>query len=157
MAHLPHLSVSIPEQKLVLNEQNGTTREFTISTSKFGIGTAEGSNHTPTGNFIVSEKHGGGAAPGTSFKGRVAEGLCDFNCESDHDFVLTRILRLSGLDTGNTNTYDRYIYIHGTNQESLIGTPASHGCIRMKNEDIVTLFDLVPVGATLTITDQDNS
>ncbi|MBX9578138.1 MAG: L,D-transpeptidase [Chthoniobacterales bacterium] len=67
------------------------------------------------------------------------------------DHILTRILWLDGLDSENTNTHDRYIYIHGTNQENLIGTPASHGCIRLRNTDMIALFDAVEVGDRVEI------
>ena len=67
------------------------------------------------------------------------------------DHVLTRILWLSGLDPENSNTRDRFIYIHGTNQEDLIGTPASHGCIRLRNADMIALFDAVEVGDRVEI------
>ena len=153
MAGLPHLLVSIPEQKLVLCEGDRPTRGFPVSTSKFGVGTTEGSHHTPPGHFVINEKHGGQAPLGTSFKGRVAVGTRAPSSPGDEDSILTRILRLDGADPENRNTYRRYIYLHGTHQEDLIGTPASFGCIRMKNEDIATLFDLVPVGTTVRICD----
>ncbi len=69
----------------------------------------------------------------------------------DDDLILTRILRLDGLEEENSNSYERYIYIHGTNHEQAIGTPASHGCIRMKNKDIAELFELVPLETSLRI------
>jgi len=153
MAAPPHLIVSIPAQGLTLCLGNSVLHAFSISTSKFGIGTSQGSNHTPTGRFVVSEKHGAQAPLGTKFVGRVPQGICDPTSPDEQDHVLTRILRLSGLDAANANTYERYIYLHGTNQEERIGTPASHGCIRMKNEDIIALYDLVPIGTTVTISD----
>jgi hypothetical protein len=67
------------------------------------------------------------------------------------DLVMSRILWLDGLEAANANTYDRYVYIHGTNHEELIGQPASHGCIRMKKADVAELFDLVEVGTPVVI------
>ena len=85
------------------------------------------------------------------FRGRLPTGnVADQGGDEDH--VLTRILWLDGLDSTNANTRDRYIYIHGTNQEHLIGTAASHGCIRMRNADIIQLFEQVPAGTPVEIT-----
>ncbi len=69
----------------------------------------------------------------------------------DEDLVLTRILWLEGLDPENANTHERYIYIHGTNQEDLVGTPASHGCIRLRNRDVIDLFDRIPAKTSVEI------
>ncbi len=105
---------------------------------------------TPLGKFRVAEKIGAGAKPGTIFKARVAvkakEPLPD-----TEDFVTSRILWLDGLGKRNANTHDRFIYIHGTRREDKIGTPDSHGCIRMRNDDVIELFDLVPEGTAVTI------
>ena len=97
---------------------------------------------TPLGNFRIAEKIGHDAAPGTIFKARVPLRLDDPLPDTE-DFVTTRILWLDGLDDENANTYDRFIYIHGTKHEDKIGTPASHGCVRMCNADVIELFDLV--------------
>ena len=97
---------------------------------------------TPLGKFRVAEKIGHGAPAGTIFKSRVAlepgEPLPD-----TEDFVTSRILWLDGLEEHNANTRDRFIYIHGTKHENKIGEPDSHGCIRMRNDDVIELFDLV--------------
>jgi len=87
---------------------------------------------------------------GTIFKSREPVGVWD-GTESDEDMVLTRILRLHGLDAENANTMSRYIYIHGTNQEALLGQPVSCGCIRMSNKDVVDLYDRVEAGILVTI------
>jgi lipoprotein-anchoring transpeptidase ErfK/SrfK len=115
---------------------------YPVSTSRFGIGTEEGSMKTPLGNFRIAKKIGHGAAPGTIFKARVPLGPDDPLPETE-DFVTSRILWLDGLDEENANTRDRFIYIHGTKHEGEIGTPASHGCIRMSNADVIELFELV--------------
>ena len=87
---------------------------------------------------------------GTVFKGRKpVEGLADWSTEAD--LITSRILWLDGIDDENAGTKERYIYIHGTNQEQLIGQAASSGCIRMRNEDVIRLFDLVEVGALVEI------
>lgn len=105
---------------------------------------------TPTGRFRISEKIGAGMPQGTVFKSRrpvktTAKML------REEDLVMTRILWLDGLDPANANTHDRYIYIHGTNHEEQIGEAASHGCIRMRNADLVELFEQVEVGTPVAI------
>jgi len=97
---------------------------------------------TPLGNFRIAEKIGHTAEPGTIFKARVPLSPDDPLPDTE-DFVTTRILWLDGLDEENANTRDRFIYIHGTKHEDKIGTPDSHGCIRMRNADVIELFDLV--------------
>ncbi|MCB1094974.1 MAG: L,D-transpeptidase [Verrucomicrobiae bacterium] len=148
-----HLEVSVPEQSLRLMEGQTLVTSYTISTSKFGLGTEEGSNRTPLGNFAVCEKIGDGAPLRTIFRSRLPVGIWDPAEPVDEDLVLTRILWLDGLDLENSNTRERYIYIHGTNQEHLLGTPASHGCIRMANADVINLFDRVDLGISLSIVD----
>ena len=99
---------------------------------------------------MVSEKIGEGAPLWSVFKSRQPTGEIAAP-GGEQDGVLTRILWLAGLDSDNTNTRDRYIYFHGTNREDLIGTPASHGCVRLRNADIAELFELVPEGARVVI------
>lgn len=146
-----HIEVSVREQTLRLMEEQTVIRTYPISTSKFGLGTEEGSNRTPLGNFAVFAKIGAGAPEGTVFISRKPAGVWDPSIPGNQDLVLTRILWLDGLDADNANTRDRYIYIHGTNQEHLIGTAASHGCIRMCNADVIDLFDRIDSGIALTI------
>ena len=121
-----------------------------VSTSRFGLGFENGSRKTPTGMFRIHQKVGGEMPVGTVFKARkpVATPL-DWSVESD--LITSRILWLDGLDEENALTRERYIYIHGTNQEQLIGQAASSGCIRMRNADVVRLFDLVEIGALVEI------
>jgi lipoprotein-anchoring transpeptidase ErfK/SrfK len=99
---------------------------------------------------VVSEKIGDGASAGAVFKSRVPTGELGDEANPE-DLVQTRILWLHGLDAENANTHDRYIYIHGTNHEEAIGTAASHGCVRMRNEDVIELFDRVSEGAPVFI------
>lgn len=146
-----HIFVHIPSQTLDLLNDSGTLlRRFACSTSKFGIGTEPGSNRTPLGKFRICEKHGHGAPPGMIFKSRIATGEIG-RADDAGDHVTTRILWLDGLEAENANTKARYIYIHGTNAEHLIGTPASHGCVRLSNADVIDLFDTVPEGTAVTI------
>jgi lipoprotein-anchoring transpeptidase ErfK/SrfK len=146
--------VHVPSQTLDLLDDSGELlRRFVCSTSKFGLGFEPGSNRTPTGRFQIAEKHGDAAPEGMIFKSRVPTG--NFGREEDEaDHVQTRILWLDGLDKANANTKSRYIYIHGTNAESRLGSPASHGCVRMGNRDIVELYDLVPPGTPVEISDE---
>ena len=136
------IDVSVRDQRLILTRDGEELRSYPISTSRFGIGIQEGSMKTPLGRFRIAEKIGDGAAPGTIFKARVALGPDDPLPDTE-DFVTSRILWLDGVDEHNANTRDRFIYIHGTKHEDEIGTPASHGCIRMRNADVIELFELV--------------
>lgn len=122
-----------------------------VSTAANGSGFEEGSYQTPVGKFRVRERIGEGAPPYTIFKGRLPRSV--WRGESENDAILTRILWLEGLDEENANTYQRYIYFHGTHAENLIGQPASHGCIRLKNEDMMQLFDLTPNFTPVEITE----
>jgi lipoprotein-anchoring transpeptidase ErfK/SrfK len=125
-------------------------RSYPVSTSRFGEGFEPGSQKTPLGRFRIAQKIGAGAELGMIFKSRVATGRIGCEGEPD-DFVETRILWLDGIDAENRNTRERYIYIHGTNHESMIGTKASHGCVRMRNVEIIELFDLVGEGTVVEI------
>lgn len=135
-------------------------REYRVSTAKNGLGEQSGSYCTPRGRHRIAEKIGAGQPLYAVFKARVPTGevwsreLARDN--PDRDWILTRILWLDGLEAGknqggSVDTRSRYIYIHGTDEEHLIGTPASHGCIRMRNQDVAELFDLVEEGAEVRI------
>lgn len=139
---MKHISISIGEQKLYLLDDDKVLAEYVVSSAANGIGFEEGSYCTPTGRFVIQEKIGDGEPVGTIFKARKPVGIWDGEVCAD-DMVLTRILRLHGLDAENANSMERYIYIHGTNQEHLLGEPASCGCIRMNNSEMIDLFDRV--------------
>lgn len=144
------IRVSISSQRLDLIDGENVVRSFPVSTSAFGIGTEPGSFKTPPGRFCIAEKIGENAPTGMIFKSRVPTG--EIGGENDPaDLVQTRILWLHGLEAHNANTRDRYIYIHGTNHESAIGSPASHGCVRMRNADVAELYDLVGAGTEVVI------
>jgi lipoprotein-anchoring transpeptidase ErfK/SrfK len=145
-----NIHISIRDQRLTLKQGDMPIRNYAVSTSRFGIGTEEGSLKTPTGRFRVAEKIGAGMPSDTVFRGRVPLQLYD-PLPATEDFVMSRILWLDGLEEHNANTRGRFIYIHGTKHEDKIGSPASHGCVRMRNSDIVELFDLVEEGASVVI------
>ena len=136
------IHISVRDQQLTVKEGEAPIRTYPVSTSRFGIGTEEGSMKTPVGRFRVAEKIGGDMPAGTIFRSRVPL-MPDHPHPPTEDLVMSRILWLDGLDEHNTNTRDRFIYIHGTKHEGKIGSPASCGCIRMRNADVVELFDLV--------------
>lgn len=152
--------VLINEQKLYVYRNNKVIKSYPVSTSKYGVGNKMGSNTTPLGLHRIKKKIGGNAPLGMIFvgckpTGKIAKIYTD-KTDLEEDFVTTRILVLEGLQPGinkggNVDSERRKIYIHGTPEEGLIGTPASHGCIRMKNLDIVELFNIVPVGTLVEI------
>jgi lipoprotein-anchoring transpeptidase ErfK/SrfK len=136
------IHISIRDQRLTFKENETPIRTYPVSTSQFGIGTQVGSLKTPIGRFRVAEKIGGDMPAGTIFQSRLPLKAGDPLPPTD-DLVMSRILWLDGLDEHNANTRQRFIYIHGTKHEGKIGSPASCGCIRMRNADVVELFDLV--------------
>lgn len=124
---------------------------YPVSTSKFGLGDNFRSNQTPVGLLRIRKKIGSGAPSGAVFKSRRPTGEVLPPDAPGRDPIVTRILWLDGMETGNRNAYDRYIYIHGTPEERNIGIPASFGCIRMRSHDVIELYDLVGVGARVQI------
>ncbi len=144
------IHVSVARQRLTLKRGRRIERTFPISTSKFGLGSKEGSMKTPIGRFRIAEKIGDNLPQETVFKSRKPVRASAKALRSD-DLIMSRILWLDGVEPHNANTYDRYIYIHGTNHEEAIGEPASHGCIRMRKNDVAELFDLVEVNTPVTI------
>ena len=145
------IQISVRDQRLALKCGRKTIATYPVSTSRFGLGSKEGSFKTPIGKFCVAEKIGDGMPAGTVFKSRRPVKATKKMLRED-DLVMTRILWLDGFEPRNANTHDRYVYIHGTNHEEDIGTAASHGCIRMKNADVLELFDRVPEGTPVEIT-----
>jgi lipoprotein-anchoring transpeptidase ErfK/SrfK len=144
------IHVSIRDQQLTVKENEQPIRTYPVSTSRFGIGTEEGSFKTPIGRFCVAKKIGRDMPNGTVFVGRVPL-QADEGLPSTEDLVTSRILWLDGLDDENANTRDRFVYIHGTKHEDKIGTAASHGCVRMRNEDVIELFEMVNEGTPVVI------
>ena len=139
------ITVSVSEQKLRLGQLC-----FDCSTGKAGVGTEPGSGRTPLGRFEICSMHGENAPLLTVFRGRIPVGLYPEAARGE-DAILTRILALHGLEPHNANTRSRYIYIHGTNETERLGTPASHGCIRLSPQDMLTLFKQVHIGTPVCI------
>lgn len=144
------IDISVSEQRLIFTHRN-LRLKFPVSTSVYGEGFEEGSMQTPLGMHEVCEKIGEGAEYGMIFRDRVPTGETAQIGEGKKDTITSRILRLKGNQIKNSNTFDRFIYIHGTNDEAKIGKKASIGCIRMKNWDIIELFDHVKVGCKVFI------
>jgi L,D-transpeptidase YbiS len=144
------IEISVRKQRLTLRSGRRKVAEYPISTSRFGVGSKAGSFKTPTGRFRIAEKIGEGMPVGTVFKSRRPVKATK-KLLREADLIMTRILWLDGLEPRNANTYGRYVYIHGTNQEQDIGSAASQGCVRMNNADVVALFELVTVGTPVEI------
>jgi lipoprotein-anchoring transpeptidase ErfK/SrfK len=144
------IEISIREQKLDLVRNGQTLRSFPVSSSRFGLGSEEGSKKTPLGRFKVGEKIGHEMPVGTIFQARVPLAPDDPPPPTE-DWITSRILWLEGLEAHNANTRERFIYIHGTKHEDTVGTPDSHGCIRMRNADVIELFTLVSEGTPVII------
>lgn len=159
-----HIDVSLAAQQLTLYQaaEGGdiVLHRFPVSTARNGAGEQEGSFCTPRGAHRIAQKIGERAPRFAVFSARVATGEIWTQqldaADPGRDWILSRILWLDGLEPGrnqggNVDSHARYIYIHGTNEEDKIGTPVSHGCIRMRNDDVVALFDLVSVDTPVNI------
>ncbi|WP_265595028.1 HAD-IB family phosphatase [Haloferula sp. BvORR071] len=145
------LEVSVDDQVLRVFRGTELQRCYPVSTAAKGVGFTPGSHRTPTGRFVICQKVGGDQPSGTIFVAREPVGLWQAGDASEKDHVLTRIIRLSGLEPENANSFDRYIYIHGTNHEAKLGSPASCGCVRLANADVIELHDLVEPGMIVEI------
>jgi L,D-transpeptidase catalytic domain len=143
--------VSTREQKLAVLDRGNVLAIYPVSTSKFGLGDWRGSRFTPLGKLEIAQKIGDNAPSGAVFKDRRRTGEIVLPDSPGRDPIVTRILWLRGLEAQNANAFGRDIYIHGTPEERLIGTPASYGCIRMRSSDIIQLYDIVGPGAAVTI------
>lgn len=143
--------VSVRDQRMLLVRDGKPIKTYTVSTSKFGIGSREGSNCTPLGRHEVARKIGDGAPTGMVFKSRRATGEIVRPNAPGRDPIVSRILWLSGKDSSNRNTFGRCVYIHGTPEEWRLGTPASYGCIRMGMKDVVDLYNRVGEGAEVRV------
>jgi lipoprotein-anchoring transpeptidase ErfK/SrfK len=145
------LLVSVADQKMVLWQDGSELARFPISTSRFGLGDRLGSYATPLGTLQVAEKIGASVREGTVFKERRPTGEVLRPNAPGRDPIVTRILWLRGLESQNQNSYKRYIYIHGTPEEKLLGKPVSWGCIRMASKDVVKVFEAIDIGARVEI------
>ena len=152
--------ISIKQQKLYHIQHDSIIKEYIISSSVYGIGNTSGSNKTPIGLHNIRKKYGektpiNGKMTGRVFQGNIATIYTD-QTKSKTDDVTSRILWLEGLEKGKNkgegiDSFKRYIYIHGTSEEGRLGKPASHGCIRMKNKEVIDLYNLVEVGTLVLI------
>ena len=144
--------VGVTRQKLYLIKNKKIFLSYNVSTSKYGAGIINNSNMTPVGLHEVYEKYGSQVPLGGIFKyreytGEIAE-INNGKTSTNKDIISSRIITMKGLEFGlnkgeNIDSHQRNIYIHGTNEEGLIGTPASHGCIRMNNKDVINLYGYV--------------
>ncbi len=156
-----HINISIPTQTLtLLNDDGELLAQFPVSTAANGVGCEKDSGCTPLGAHVIRAKIGADAEPNTVFVGRRATGeIWSPELMAEHpnrDWILTRILWLSGKEVGknrlgNVDTMQRYIYIHGTPDSTDMNVIGSHGCVRMRNADMIALFDMVAVGTTVYI------
>ncbi|HWU81930.1 MAG TPA: L,D-transpeptidase [Methylophilaceae bacterium] len=157
------IEISIAQQLLTVLDDDGELRaQYPVSTALKGPGEIKGSYQTPRGRHVVRAKIGGDAPVNSVFVGRRPTGeIWTTMLGEQHpgrDWILTRILWLSGCEVGrnrlgNVDSMQRYIYIHGTPDDQTIGEPHSHGCVRMRNDDVIALFDMVPVGTAVEILD----
>lgn len=145
------LRVSVADQKMALYDNGAAVRVYGVSTSKFGIGDSPASNCTPIGKMKIAKKIGHGLPPGMVFKSRRPTGEVLRPNAPGRDPIVTRILWLQGTENKTRNAYGRFIYIHGTPEETNIGRPASYGCIRMRSMDVIDLFNQVPEGLPVQI------
>jgi len=152
--------VDISDQELTSYFDKEPQSVYSISTSSVGVGSESGSNRTPLGWHKIKHKYGNGLPAGSILRGRVATGeiaeIITQPMASTDDYVTSRIMWLTGMEEGvnkgpGIDSFERYIYIHGTHEEGLIGTPASHGCVRMTNKEVIELFSIVPIGTSVYI------
>lgn len=153
------LYVSVKSQHLYHVRGRVMLKEYVISTSARGLGSEQDSFRTPTGLHYVRERIGHGLPPWSVLKDREPTGeIADSADVGAGDVITSRILWLSGMEAGlneggKVDSYQRWIYIHGTADEASLGTPSSHGCIRMRNADVIALYEQVPLGALVVIYD----
>lgn len=155
------INIRIPAQELDLLDNAGKVlRRYAVSTAANGVGEISGSYCTPRGKHIIRAKIGAGQPENTVFVGRRPTGEIytpELGAKfPGRDWMLTRILWLSGCEVGfnrlgNNDTMRRYIYIHGTPDSVPLGIPDSHGCVRMRNSDLIELFDIVSAGTAVEI------
>lgn len=147
--------ISIRDQRMLVLREGGWLKKYKISTSRFGLGDNFGSYKTPLGKLRVWEKLGGALPSGAVLKGREATGEVLAANAPGRDPIVSRILWLEGLEPQNDNARGRGIYIHGTTEEVKLGKPVSWGCIRMRSEDVIELYDILQVGALVTIAESE--
>ncbi|HWQ94456.1 MAG TPA: L,D-transpeptidase [Gammaproteobacteria bacterium] len=154
------IDISLSEQRLRLEHGDCLLMDVAVSTAKNGAGEINGSFRTPRGRHLIRAKIGAGCTPNTVFVNRRSTGEI-YSPElrvqfPQRDWILTRILWLSGTEPGKNrlgqvDTMRRFIYIHGCPDEDVMGVPGSHGCVKMRNSEIIELFERVPVGIPVFI------
>lgn len=152
--------VDVDRQRLSLLENGSEVAAWPVSTAAAGVGGEDGSYRTPPGWHRIHARIGAGAPPGAVFSSRVPTGEVWNGEERADDLILTRILTLDGLEEGvnrgpGHDSLSRYIYVHGTNHEGLLGRPVSHGCVRVGNADMIDLFERVSEGDPVVIVDRE--
>ena len=154
------IDIDISQQRLYLKQNNDLIKSYPISSSKYGEGSTENSNMTPLGLHVIKEKIGTDVPINTLFISRIntkrTVNIENSRNKTKDDHITSRILWLDGLEEGKNkgkgvDSYSRYIYIHGTHEEGLIGEKASHGCIRMLNNDVIDLYNYVNIGTEVYI------
>ena len=148
-----HVIISVKDQKLALLDRETLVAIYPVSTSKYGFGDWPSSRCTPLGELEIAEKIGDNAPLGAVFKDRRRTGEIVLPNAPGRDPIVTRIIWLRGREPQNANAFGRYIYIHGTPEERNLGLPVSYGCVRMKSEDVIKLYDIVGIGAQVSIVD----
>src|SRR5438094_6670708 len=148
-----HVIISVKEQKLALLDREKLVAIYPVSTSKYGFGDWPSSRCTPLGELEIAEKIGDNAPLGAVFKDRRRTGEIVLPNAPGRDPIVTRILWLRGREFQNANAFRRDIYIHGTPEERNIGLPVSYGCVRMRSEDVIKLYDIIGNRAQVTIVD----
>ena len=148
-----HVVISVKDQKLALLEREKLVAIYPVSTSKYGLGDWRGSYRTPLGELEIAQKVGDGMPPGAVFKDRRRTGEIVLPNAAGRDPIVSRILWLRGREAQNANAFGRDIYIHGTPEERNLGLPVSYGCVRMSSNDVIKLYDIVGLGAQVTIVD----
>ena len=157
-----HIEINISRQRLQVYDDQTQLRDYRVSTAKNGVGELCGSEKTPRGKHLVRAKVGQGCPANTVFVKRRPTGEIYTpalrKLYPQRDWILTRILWLSGLEVGknrlgSVDTMRRYIYIHGSPDEVQMGRPGSRGCIRMRNQEIIDLYQIIPVGTLIQISE----
>ena len=148
-----HVIISVKDQKLALLDREKLVAIYPVSTSKYGLGDWRGSYRTPLGELEIAQKVGDGMPPGTVFKDRRRTGELVLPNAPGRDPIVTRIIWLRGREPQNANAFGRDIYIHGTPEERNLGLPVSYGCVRMSSNDVIKLYEMVGLGAQVTIVD----
>jgi lipoprotein-anchoring transpeptidase ErfK/SrfK len=148
-----HVIISVKDQKLALLDREKLVAIYPVSTSKYGLGDWRGSFRTPLGELEIAQKVGDGMPPGTVFKDRCRTGEIVLPNAPGRDPIVSRIIWLRGREPQNANAFGRDIYIHGTPEERNLGLPVSYGCVRMSSNDVINLYEMVGLGAQVTIVD----